>query len=192
MAEKNIVVSIDDARLKDISEVLANKSCLKILDLFAEKNASVSDVAESLKIPLNTADYNVKKLVKAGLIEKESHWWSVKGKKIPIYKISNKKIIISPKNANKNVLAGILTAGLAGVGALFIKGLVSVENDMALRGFADSSAGVQAVEIASQPGFIEWIINLPAWGWFLAGAWLTLVLFFAIAFVNNKFHGGKK
>ena len=85
MVEKNVTIPLNDSRLKLISEVLSNKSCLKILDLLAEKNLSVGDISKELNIPLNTIDYNVKKMVKTGLIEKESHWWSVKGKKIETF-----------------------------------------------------------------------------------------------------------
>ena len=98
MAEKYLMLNLEDEQLKNMAEVLSNKTCKKILDLLAEKNYSEADLAKDLGIPINTAEYNLKKLVNAGLIEKaKEHFWSVKGKKIPVYTLSNKKIIISPK-----------------------------------------------------------------------------------------------
>lgn len=109
-----IEFNIDDERAGKIAEVIANKTCKKILNLIAEsdKELSVGDISSKLKIPLNTADYNVKKLVHSGLIEKTSNFfWSVKGKKIPIYKIANKKIIISPKTSFKGILTSLIAGG---------------------------------------------------------------------------------
>jgi len=70
MDEKSILINLGDEKAKWISEVIGNKSCNKILDLLAEKNLTVSDISHKLKMPINTVDYNVKKLVKAGLMMK--------------------------------------------------------------------------------------------------------------------------
>ena len=66
----------------------------KILSLIAEKEATGSEIANELNLPLNTVGYNIDKLLKAGLIEtSKNFFWSLKGKKMPTYKISNKKVI---------------------------------------------------------------------------------------------------
>ncbi|MCL6500851.1 MAG: helix-turn-helix domain-containing protein, partial [Candidatus Pacearchaeota archaeon] len=91
MSKKYLMVSLEDPRTRKIAAVLSNKTCKKIIDMLAEKEASKSEIAKALKIPLNTTEYNVNKLVEAGLIEKsKNYFWSAKGKKIEIYKISNK------------------------------------------------------------------------------------------------------
>lgn len=98
MSEKYFNIDIDDPRASAIAEVMSNKTAKKILSIIAEKELTESDIASELDIPLNTVGYNIDKLLKAGLIEKsKSFFWSVKGKKMPTYKLSNKKILISPK-----------------------------------------------------------------------------------------------
>ena len=47
-------------------------------------------------MPMNSVQYNISKLLEAGLIEEAKSWWSVKGKKMPTYKVANKLIVISP------------------------------------------------------------------------------------------------
>jgi predicted transcriptional regulator len=96
MSEKYILLSMEDEKLKKVSEILSNKTCKKILDFMAdEKSVSETDISKKLEIPLNTVEYNLKKLVGVQLVEKTSEFfWSKKGKKITIYQISNKSIII--------------------------------------------------------------------------------------------------
>jgi DNA-binding transcriptional ArsR family regulator len=98
MDDKFILMGLDDSRSKDVAEVLGNKTCKKILDFLAEiKEASEKDIADGLKIPINTAEYNLNKLVKSGLVEKSKNFfWSKKGRKIDMYKLAKKYIIISP------------------------------------------------------------------------------------------------
>ena len=108
------MLSLDDEKAGQISEIIGSKTCKAILDLLTEKELTESEIASELKIPLNTIDYNVKKLVSSGLIEPKKFFWSVKGKKIPSYRISNKSIIISPKsNKVKTILPVVLISGLA-------------------------------------------------------------------------------
>jgi len=125
MSDKYINFDVDDPRASAIAEVMANKTCKKILSLLTEKDMSVSEIANNLNMPLNTIDYNVKKLVEAGLIEPiKSVFWSVKGKRIPVYKISNKKILISPRKIGVMPLA--MFAAILGALVLLVL-LVQVE-----------------------------------------------------------------
>ena len=110
--DKFILMNMDDERAADIAEVLKNKTCKKILEFLAEtKEASEQDIAKALGIPLNTVEYNINKLVKSGLVEKaKNFFWSVKGRKIEMFKLAKKHIIISPtqKRPNMNALRTIL------------------------------------------------------------------------------------
>jgi len=119
MANKYVMISMEDDSVKHLAGVLGNKTAKKILDVLAEKEMSENDIAKELGIPINTTEYNLKKLVSAGLIEpSKAFFWSVKGKKIPVYKISNKSIIISPKKRmGIGLLATLIVSGLA-AGAL--------------------------------------------------------------------------
>lgn len=183
MSEKSILIPVGDERLKDISEVISNKTCNKILNFLSEKEATISEVSKEMDIPINTADYNVKKLIKSGLIEKKSHFWSVKGKKMPTYVISNKKIIISPKKS-KSLLSLILALGLTGFFALIVRKItpkisenIVAQEDIMLK-------AERFTEVAIQPPGV--LSTMAPWKWFLIGAWLAIVLFFVISSINER------
>ncbi|MFA5061359.1 MAG: helix-turn-helix domain-containing protein [Candidatus Pacearchaeota archaeon] len=183
MSEKNILIPLGDEKLKDISEVISNKTCNKILDFLVEEEATISDVSKKLSIPINTAEYNIKKLTKTGLIEKKSHFWSVKGKKMPVYVVSNKKIIISPKRS-KSLLSLILALGLTGFFALIIKKTTSkisenivAPEEMILKADRFAEATAQHPEILS---------TMAPWEWFLIGAWLAIIFFFVISSITER------
>lgn len=178
MTEKYIMMELNDERMKHLSEILSNDSCKKILNLLAEKEASETDIANELGMPLNTAEYNIKKLVSAGMIETSKHWWSVKGKKIPVYKLSNKKIIISPKTGNKlkSIVPAVLITGFVSV--LLRYYLISHQY-----GALDSanklteSAGSAPMLATSSAGSVASTLLSSVWLWFLAGSLFALVIF---------------
>lgn len=114
MTDKYLMLELNDARSGKIAEVMANKTCKKILSLIADKELSENDISKELKIPINTVDYNIKNLLDSGLIEKAGHWWSVKGRRIETYKLANKKIIISTKSRTTGLIAGALIFGAFG------------------------------------------------------------------------------
>jgi DNA-binding transcriptional ArsR family regulator len=221
MVETEVVVSLDDERSKYISEVLGNKSCKKILGYLSENEACVSDISKELKIPINTADYNIKKLIKAGLIEKSDFWWSVKGKKMPTYRVSNKKIIISPKSfkSYSRYLFALIASGIA---ALVIRSMgfgkqmtqAPVETILENGGTFASDASEQIVTTAqdvaekstslvverssdlvaggSNVAFSAYM-GVEVWLWFLLGAWSMIVIFFVFnLFVEGKFFSPAK
>lgn len=193
MAEKYLMVSLEDERAKHISEVLGNKTCKKILDLLSEKELTETEIAETLKIPLNTVDYNIKKLLKTNLIEKtKNYFWSTKGKKIPVYKISNKFIVISPKKSKSYfkpiipaiVLSTILTffVWLFSRTAYFSQRVAVEENVEALKGAAEV-AGAQAQTSFTLQSFLA---SIPSWGWLLIGVLIAIISYLVILIISWK------
>ncbi len=179
MDKNYLLVSLDDEKSKNISEVIGSKSCKKILDLLSEKELSESDISQRLEIPLNTAEYNIKKLLSSGLIEKSKHWWSVKGKKIEMYRLSNKYIVIAPKSKIGDKIKNfVITAIFAGILAVFIylyksSNTVKQTNDALLKA-TESSA------LAS--GGAEFVRNMPYYNapeialWFFGGVIFAIIL----------------
>jgi len=101
MVEKYLLFSLEDEKAKKLGEVIANPTSRKIANLLAEKEASETDISKELNIPLNTVEYNLNRLVEAGIVEKSKNFfWSAKGKKIDMFKVANKLIVISPKKTN--------------------------------------------------------------------------------------------
>jgi DNA-binding transcriptional ArsR family regulator len=192
MVTKQILLEMGDPRMKLISEVMGNKTCTKILDYLSEHEATVSEVSLALHMPLNTVDYNVKKLVKAGLLVQVGKFWSVKGKRMPSYTVSHKKIVISPRRlTSKTFLAAF---GITGVSALLLKQFTtsnlpatadtfSTLEESATLMMAKTADTALVSETISQTGFFA---GLSGWSWFLLGAWFALVCYMVITIVIER------
>lgn len=184
MAVKTISVDLADERIEQIAEIMGNKTCRKILAVIAEKEMSESEIAESLGIPLNTAGYNVKKLVSAGLLEKnKGFFWSVKGKKIERYSVSNKKIVISPRVGVKGVLPAVVVTGIIAVGIKLFQdlsnkyvateGSSSASQELYAAAPLASDAARNGMEFASASSGGNIVL------WFLFGALAALIIVLA-------------
>jgi DNA-binding transcriptional ArsR family regulator len=194
--EKFILISMDDVRATKLSEVLGNKTCKKIIDYLANhEEASVKDVADYLEIPINTAEYNIKKLLEADLIQKRKNFfWSKKGKKIVMYELSNKSIVIAPKNSNigsklNSLIPAFMIIGVGTFASYVFSGLGKVKEQVIVEGRdilynagpLMSEAGAKMS--ASVPEDLIYSVPSPAWIWFLSGALLTLLI---VSIVNWK------
>jgi DNA-binding transcriptional ArsR family regulator len=177
---------MDDERAGKIANIFGNNTCKKIIDFLANKiEASEKEISDSLNIPLNTAEYNLNKLLEAGLIEKaKKFFWSKKGKKIPLYKLSNKSIVISPKNKKlSSKIKTILPIAAVSVLVAFIIRQFSINSVIMLRqdkseAFYPPAEGA----LASIPANVSSFLTQPVdgWLWFLAGAVFAIVILMII------------
>ena len=190
--EKFILISMEDDRAKKLADVLGNKTCKKVIDYLADhEEASVKDISDALGIPINTSEYNVKKLLAAELLQKRKNFfWSKKGKKIVMYELSNKSIIIAPKGSKIGPkLKAILPAFIVvGVGAFvsYVFGAVKKTGTSVIAPTKDliyDSAPVMMEAAGKGIDYTQEIIITPnpAWLWFLAGGLITL---FIVSLVN--------
>src|SRR3989344_4482463 len=128
MAKKNfLLLSLEDSKIKKISNVISNDSCRKILDYLSNKESTESEIAEKLNIPISTVHYNLQQLMETGLINAEEFHYSQKGKEVSHYRLANKYIIIAPKKTFgiKEKLKGLLPVGLISLGAAGIIQLIN-------------------------------------------------------------------
>lgn len=186
-----ILVSLDDEKSKIVAEVLASQTCKKIISYLSEnKEASQKDLSVALKIPMNTVEYNIKKLVSSGFIQKRKNFfWSKKGKKIVMYELSKKSVIISHKKTVSNKLKSIVPAFIL-TGALTfaiyayekIKGVstnvLRVSKDTM---YAASENIVSGTTASATPTDLITATPNPLWLWFLVGGLLSI---FIISIVN--------
>ena len=115
MAKKKLLlISLQQDEAKKIAQVISNETCRKILDYLADKESTETELAEKLNIPLSTTHYNLKQLIKSGLVVAEEYHYSKRGKEINHYKLANQYIIIAPKNVSgiKSKLRSILPVGI--------------------------------------------------------------------------------
>ncbi len=120
-----LLVSLKENKAKELAQVISNESCRKILDyLAAKEDATETELAQKLNIPISTVHYNLKHLVNGGLVAVEEFHYSEKGKEVKHYKLANKYIIIAPKTTYgiKEKLKSVLPVTLlALIGAGFIQ-----------------------------------------------------------------------
>jgi predicted transcriptional regulator len=189
MNEENfILVSLEDSKSKEISEILGSKTCKKIIGYLSEnKEASQKDLSDNLNIPMNTLDYNIKKLLSSGFVQKRKNFfWSKKGKKIVMYEISNKSIVISPKKSASEKIKSIIPAfilTIAGTFAVAVYEKISVPGIDAPREIVADSVQESVMSLATKTGSTEGIFSylltphpFPLWGWFLTGALLAIII----------------
>ncbi len=189
MSNSSISIDIDDPRTGQVAEALANKTCVKILGLLAEKEYTAGDIALKLGIPLNTTGYNIEKLIASGLVEKSSNFfWSVKGKKTPTYKVANRRIVISPKRVIKGVVPAVL---LSGIGAVILRYFTlsgAAQKSAFVGTLSDSAAGTASIAsrlpeatavVAEQSSAFG-----ATWTWFFIGALFSLIILFLWDWVN--------
>ena len=196
MAKQNfLLVSLEESQSKQLAEVLSNDTSRKIIDfLSSQEDATESDVAKMLNIPLPTVHYNLQKLKEAQLVAVEEFHYSKKGREIDHYKLANKYVIITPrpvkgiKNALKSILpVSIILAGLTSLLALYDKTKDSMPR---VDTFSIQSAEDAASSIAMKS--TEAIIaapvtaSTPLWLWFLCGGIVTIILFIIVHLIQRR------
>src|SRR3989344_6036588 len=206
MTEKYINIDLNDPRSGKIAEVISNKTSKRILGLIAEREMSATEIANELGLPLNTATYNIEKLVDSGLIEKvKGFLWSTRGKKIEKYKIANKKIVISPRTMMKGIIPAILGVGVIS----FILKLLS-DNQSNTSNYVRTAAMDKAVSGASgvvseaaselitrpEPASTGVVSNIcssfnslsgEVWAWFLLGALVAILIYLIFNRIERRY-----
>lgn len=184
MVEKSLMIDLDDPRTNEIADVLTNATCKKILHAISDKALSVTELSQKLSIPLNTADYNVKKLVKAGLIVSSRNvLWSVKGKRVPTYQVAHQRIVISPRTGLKGLIPAVLLSGLAALGIRSWLSSRPAENILAETSskMADAASFAAQAPLAPSLEGISYPVvgDIHTWLWFFFGALFCMVIFIA-------------
>jgi|SRR3989338_1607844 len=195
MHKKNfLLLSLEDAKINKIANIVSNDSCKKILDYLSEKEGTETEISQKLNIPLSTAHYNLQQLMDAGLIATEEYHYSPKGREVYHYKIANKYIIIAPKNTHglkeklRSILpAALITLGTAALLEVFSKYFSSPNSFMAAGPAAEKSAAIapmaaqkaaEAAQLAA-PIIADKVYLVPGniALWFLIGAVFALVVY---------------
>ena len=198
--EKFLLVSLSESKAKQLAQVISNETCRKILDYLADKEATESELAEKLEIPISTVHYNLQQLQKGGLVVADEYHYSEKGKEVNHYKLANKYIIIAPKSTYgikeklKSVLpvALIIAAG-AGLIQFLSRGFGKLETYAAPKAGMLAEKAVEEVEgiaMDAAPKVVEEAAKFPLYSnialWFFIGAAATLVLYLLIDWIRNR------
>lgn len=198
--DKFLLVSLSESKAKELAQAITNETCRKILDYLADKEATESDLAASLSIPISTVHYNLQQLQKAGLVEAEEFHYSEKGREVNHYKLANKYVIIAPKTTFgiKEKLKSILPAiGIIGLGAAaihFVSRNIAPVAQRAIESEADEAvlaAAPKAAELAQEtaPEAVNTIIQASPQNialWFLIGASAALLTYLLIEYIRKR------
>ena len=99
--EKLLILPLNDKNSKKISQIISNDTARNILEAIASEPLSASLIAEKLRIPLSTVQYNLEKLNDAGLVKVERTKYSEKMKHVKIYAPQRKFVVIVPEKTSR-------------------------------------------------------------------------------------------
>ena len=201
--EDNTFMMVSMKESKSVAPALSNETAQKILTYLTEnKEATESKLAEKLGIPLPTIHYNIQQLKKVNLIKSKEFFWSKKGKKMKIFTLAKKFIIISP-GSQENTLSKLKSllpvTILSFVGAGFIHlyqkskiATLNIESAIERDALSQEVAGkvvptmdqavIEVTNTASETLVSEPNIAL----WFLAGSLLSIALVFTFNLMKKK------
>jgi DNA-binding transcriptional ArsR family regulator len=100
MAETVLVLEPGDERAQKIAKAMASRTAGDILTLLGEGEKSLTEITENLSIPITTTKYHVENLIDAGLVSVASTKYSVKGREIKMYSLTNQLLIVAPRQAD--------------------------------------------------------------------------------------------
>ncbi|MFH1637843.1 MAG: helix-turn-helix domain-containing protein [Candidatus Woesearchaeota archaeon] len=205
--ETFVMVSLEEEKSKEIAQVISNKTSRKILEYLGEKeHAHEAKIATDLKLPVSTVHYNIRHLLKSGLIEAKDFRWSEKGKKVELYTVARKLIVIAPKGSEglKEKLKGLIPVSLialVGSGALYLyqkfgrlfesggRVMSAQAEESAVFGAKDAVLREAAPAIAEE---IPAVIPEPNYAlWFFIGSIFAIALSFVIILIQNYWRSRK-
>lgn len=195
--ETLMLLSMKDS--KAVADALANKTAQKILSYIAEnKEATESELAEKLNVPLPTIHYNIQQLKNSNLLKTKEFFWSKKGKKMRVFTLAKKYIIIAPSKSKTSLkqLKGLLPVAIisvigAGLIALFQKSKTTLlDSGQNIAANIPETAGKTLAEEATKQTtdaiannitqIPQTIQELNIALWFLLGSLFAIILVFII------------
>ena len=105
-----------------VAAALQNEKCQRILEhLSKAKNATETEIAQALTLPLSTVHYNMKVLAEANLVFDDVYSYSTRGKQVTHYRINKNPIVIIQEEAQLEGLKALVPAAViaAGVGITY-------------------------------------------------------------------------
>ena len=184
--EPFLLLSLQEEQAKRLAQVISNDTSRKILDYLArQKDATETQMAKELHLPLSTIHYNIQQLLQGRLIEAEEFHYSPKGKEVNHYRLANRYIIIAPaatfgfRQRLRSVIPALLLA-LASTAAIRLLTRPAETAAAPLLAQAESAA-LQAAPVVS-------VGSSEAW-WFLFGTVvfvLGYLIFAALDYLRHK------
>ncbi len=117
MADNVVFLEPGDERAQKIAKAMGSQTASDILQILGDGPRSLTDITERLNIPMNTAKYHVENLLDAGLIAVEKTRYSIKGREVKIYTLTNQLLVVAPRQSDARSIF-LKYASLFGIVAL--------------------------------------------------------------------------
>jgi DNA-binding transcriptional ArsR family regulator len=192
MADDVIVLEPGEERAQKIAKAIGSQTAGDVLRLLAGGAKSLTEITDTLAVPMNTAKYHVDNLLDAGLITITDTKYSVKGREVKLYSLTNQLLIVAPRQADIRSLLLKYAAlfGIVAVASLALSAILplittwSVASSpvVAPAAFAVGGAGRNGVStMAMKAGYDTLSISPvsgpdPALAFFLGGVLVIFVL----------------
>jgi DNA-binding transcriptional ArsR family regulator len=176
---------------------MASQTANDILTLLATGTKSLTDITEQLNIPITTVKYHAENLLDAGLITIPQTKYSVKGREVKLYALTDQLLIVAPKQTNIRSLLlkytslfGIVVAGtLAIIGlAPLLAGQTLASDATPLMMSRQTSGGneVFAAKAVADTSLVQEVSPDLALAFFCGGAFVICVLLCYEAYLWKK------
>lgn len=188
-----LLLSLEEDKAKKLANVISSEACRRILDFLTQKEATETEVAKGLNIPISTVHYNLKQLLEAGLVKADEFHYSPKGREVNHYSLANKYIIIAPKTTEglavklRRILPVCAVVAATGIAIQIIGNAVqSAQKAVIQTAYKAAEADVireagqqapEAVQIAQQPNIALW---------FAIGALFALAVYLAYDLLRER------
>ena len=100
MAEQVIVLEPGGEKAQKVAKAMASQTACDILRFIGEGQKTSTEISDHLSIPMNTAKYHIGNLLDAGLISVAATKYSVKGREVKVYSLTNQLLIVAPSQSN--------------------------------------------------------------------------------------------
>jgi DNA-binding transcriptional ArsR family regulator len=141
MADNVVFLEPGDERAQKIAKAMGSQTASDILQILGEGPKSLTDITERLNIPMNTAKYHVENLLDAGLIAVEKTRYSIKGREVKIYMLTNQLLVVAPRQSNVRslLLKYASLFGIVALGSVMISVITSLfGSESMIRGSANT------------------------------------------------------
>jgi DNA-binding transcriptional ArsR family regulator len=108
-----IILEPGQEQAQKFIKAISNQTAGEALQLLKEAGPlRLSDIAEKLGLSLNATKYHIENLMEAGLLEISNTRYSVKGRKIKMYRMKNQIFIVAPAlTEKKQIISAVLKYG---------------------------------------------------------------------------------
>jgi len=195
MTDEIVVMEPGEERAQKIAKAMGSQTASDILRLLAGGAKSLTDITDTLAVPMNTAKYHVENLLDAGLILVSDTKYSVKGREVKLYSLTNQLLIVAPRQADLRSLLLKYTAlfGIVAVASLALSAILPLMATGSMSGApvsvpaAFGTGGVERNEVSTMAMKVSsdtWAMSSatgpdPALAFFLGG---ILVIFILICY----------